>query len=105
MQKIAVILSVVLFISCNEKVEPDFKSELIVTYPNPALSIAFIFLSNTTQPGQIKVFDPTGDIILEQAVSTGQYNYSVDLAGSPAGKFHAVFTFGSDAIVKTFIKR
>lgn len=107
MQKIVFFFfSALLFVSCSDKVEPDFKPQIMVAYPNPAQSQALIYIYNDTgQTGVIRVFDPSGTIILKESVPDGPQNYPVDLSDSSNGKFHAVFTFGSDAIVKTFIKR
>lgn len=79
------------------------ENQIVYAFPNPARDFAFVYVRNTTNDtGTLTVFDPKGDISLEQDVPPGMYDFEVELKSD--GKYHVVCKIGDQAYTTVILR-
>ena len=77
---------------CNDKpeVEPATTFDLTV-YPNPATQYAIIAVRNQNNKSfTLKVFDTTGDLLLNETGNQGPQDFMLQLSDKPKGKYQVI---------------
>jgi len=102
-----VLLGGFVFLSgCNDKpeVEPANTFDLMV-YPNPVVQDATITVKNQNNKSfTLKVFDTTGDLLLDETGNQGQQHFILHLSDKPKGKYQVILKTDQSVFTKTLIK-
>jgi PBP1b-binding outer membrane lipoprotein LpoB len=97
--------SVFLIQGCNTPPDIVPTTSAISVYPNPAQDVAYIMLDNTTnEAAELNVFDPKGNLILQQDILSETYKTMLRLQQTPKGTYHIVFKRSGSTVTKRFVK-
>jgi hypothetical protein len=77
----------------------------LTAYPNPFMENGSVAVTNNgTSEALLKVFDPKGEIILNELVETGTHTYRFDAHARPTGKYQVVYIVGPNQYTAELIK-
>jgi hypothetical protein len=91
---------------CNDKpeVQPANTSNIQV-YPNPASHAAYIQVANQNNNSfLLKVFDPKGDLILEEKGGRIRQTFMLQLSNEPKGKYQVILKTDKSVSATSLIK-
>lgn len=91
-----------LLTGCNDKAEvsPAYNGDKLRVYPSPAVNYAHIEVRHLdNSPFVLKVFDPKGELMLDEQGIQGFKTFNLDLSGRPKGKYQVILK--TDQLVST----
>lgn len=80
-----------IIVGCKDNSETPQPSSLVAAYPNPMKNMMFVTVNNNSgASAQLIVFDPKGDIVVDDTFSDGFTRIQLDVSNLPDGRFHII---------------
>lgn len=72
-------------------------------YPNPATTVITINISSENEPGNIKIYSTSGQLVYEQRIGQEQSEVSIDVSNFSAGMYTVMLQSGERVSTKKLI--
>ncbi|HYC86025.1 MAG TPA: T9SS type A sorting domain-containing protein [Chryseosolibacter sp.] len=92
--------------ACSEHPDIEQRDATLIAFPSPMLDRAYIRVNHpSAEPAELSVFDPTGKVLISERVTSGEYQYEIDVRDKPEGRYHVILRSATKTVTRILIKR